>query len=209
MVDHFGHFFTFYSKNVKVQYTQLKNEVLSLLREKLSQDFSYHNVEHTQSMLEVAPEYAAYEGLQDHELELLMLAILFHDLGFISDWTAHVKKSAEMAGEAMTREGYSKEDVESVTDLIFATEMPQEPKNRLEKIICDVDLDYLGGDHYEERSELLFKEWLALGLIKDHNEWEEKEYQFLKHHRFHSAFGKKYRQPRLDQLIRQIESERA
>jgi len=42
--------------------------------------------------------------------------------------------------------------------MIMATKIPQSPKNLLEQIICDADLDYLGRERYEENSLLLLQE---------------------------------------------------
>ena len=37
-----------------------------------------------------------------------------------------------------------KKDIEIICGIIMATKIPQRPKNYLEEIICDADLNYLG-----------------------------------------------------------------
>ena len=39
------------------------------------------------------------------------------------------------------------------SQLILATKVPQKPKNKLEKIICDADLDYLGREDFDNISD--------------------------------------------------------
>ncbi|MDA0973125.1 MAG: hypothetical protein O2867_05255 [Bacteroidetes bacterium] len=40
----------------------------------------------------------------------------------------------------------------------MATKVPQEPKDHLARILCDADLDYLGGDDYDEIAGGLYQE---------------------------------------------------
>ena len=47
----------------------------------------------------------------------------------------------------------------------MATKVPQSPKNHLEEILCDCDLDYLGRDDFEKISNNLFSEWKEHGLV--------------------------------------------
>ena len=48
----------------------------------------------------------------------------------------------------MTQYGYSENHIKIVKGLINATRVSQNPKNHLEKILCDADLDYLGRSDY-------------------------------------------------------------
>lgn len=181
----------------------LQKEVFDLF-EQLNPVYTYHSFEHTESMLRTAENYVAHEGISTKDKELLMIAILFHDLGFIIDWKEHELIGAQMAEEAMKRKGYSSPDIERVRNTIIATQVPQAPHSLMEKIICDVDLDYLGRPDYEERSELLFQEWLALGVVKDKKEWQERELAFLENHNFHTSYGQQHRQPALDALVQRM-----
>lgn len=187
-------------------YQDLKTQVFEKLRNELPPVYQYHSFEHTQNMISVIPQYIEEYDLSDSEIEALHLAILFHDLGFTVDWKEHELRGSKMAEKAMTDKGYSAESIKLVQSLIMATKIPQTPHSDLEKLICDIDLDYLGRDDYFQRSELLFEEWLALGLIENRKDWEEKELKFLENHHFHSFFGINYRQPVLKKNLRKIQS---
>lgn len=185
----------------------LRKSVFEKLQNDLDDVYSYHSLEHTQAMLAAVPVYTKHQAISAQEIELLKIAILFHDLAFIKSTVDHENRGAEMAREAMNELGYSSQEITSVEKLIQVTKVPQKPTTIPERIICDIDLDYLGQPEYEERSELLFKEWLALGIIKNRAEWEKRELAFLQNHRFHSEFGLRYRQPVLEDHIKRIKAE--
>ena len=49
-----------------------------------------------------------------------------------------------MAKEELPKFGLSEKDIELICGMIMATKIPQNPKTKLEKIIADADLEYLG-----------------------------------------------------------------
>jgi hypothetical protein len=73
--------------------------------------------------------------------------------------------------------------------------MPHRPTNQLERIICDVDLDYLGRDNYKEVSELLFKELYENSMIDSREEWIKMQVDFLENHKFHTLYARNEREP--------------
>ena len=64
----------------------------------------------------------------------------------------------EYAQKFLPEYGYSKIQIEKISQLILATKVPQNPKNKLEKIICDADLDYLGREDFIYISDNFFRE---------------------------------------------------
>lgn len=185
----------------------LRQSVFEKLRNELDDVYAYHSLEHTEAMLAAVPSYTRNQDISNEEKELLIIAILFHDLGFIEGSVDHERRGAQMAKEAMKELDYSEHEIDIVARLLMATKVPQRPQSTAERIICDLDLDYLGLPEYEERSELLYKEWLALGIVKSKEEWEKRELAFLENHRFHSEFGLAHRQPVLEQHLERIRAE--
>lgn len=189
------------------RYQAIRTYALEKLQSELPEVLKYHSYEHTHRMLDLVEEYVSPYPFTAYELEMLRIAILFHDIGFIKHWKDHEDRSCEIARKVMERQDYKQKDIAFVERLIIATRMPQEPIDDLERVICDIDLDYLGRDNYFERSETLFEEWKALGLVKDRKEWKQKELDFLKNHEFHSIKGRELRQPILKRNISKILSE--
>ena len=68
--------------------------------------------------------------------------------------------------------------------MIQATKIPQEPKNILEEIIADADLDYLGRSDFYPISYSLFEELKSMEAIKTEDEWNRIQVNFLEQHHF-------------------------
>jgi uncharacterized protein len=74
---------------------------------------------------------------------------------------------------------------------ILATQMAQQPKNKVEQIICDADLLYLGTANFTEGSNQLREEWAnTINKIYTDREWYQLNIQFLKNHRFHLKYSR-------------------
>lgn len=185
-------------------YNKIRKKSLEILCTKLPNNLYYHGVHHTLNVLKVSNAYISREGIGSHEAKLLRLGVLLHDIGYAVSNFDHEAMSAQIAETLMSEFGFKKKDISIVKDLIMATKVPQHPKNMLEKIICDADLDYLGRDDFYNVSDLLYKELKADSKVTDLNSWNILQIQFLKKHKFHTAFARKYRQPKKEERIAEL-----
>lgn len=60
------------------------------------------------------------------------------------------------------------------------------PTDRLEQLMCDADLYYLGTNSFFERSEQLYDELKHLGKVKNKKEWQQTQINFLTSHKYYS-----------------------
>ena len=79
--------------------------------------------------------------------------------------------------------------------MIMATKMPQSPQNKVEAILADADLEYLGTDSVEEKAENLYKELQHLNPALTKSQWLKTQISFLQAHRYFTRFCKENRQP--------------
>lgn len=162
----------------------MKAYVLKELSEKLPENLYYHGVHHTVDVLTVTDRLAVQEKISPRETELVKVAALFHDSGFITTYHDHEDASCTMARATMPMFGYEPEFIEECCHIILATKMPQTPKNHLERILCDADLDYLGRDDYDSISDNLLKELKEYGYAGDEESWRLKQQSFLSNHSY-------------------------
>ena len=85
--------------------------------------------------------------------------------------------------------GYSKIQIEKISQLILATKVPQNPKNKLEKIICDADLDYLGREDFIYISDNFFRELKEKKIVKNKKEWDQIQINFIENHNYFTSFS--------------------
>jgi len=191
-------------------YRKLRKIAIELLKKGLSDKLSYHGYEHTMAVLKQVNFYIRYYNLSSHEAQLLRIATLFHDIGFVDTYKDHEEKSAELLKDYMNNLGCDPEDFQRIKGMIMATRLPQNPKNILEFIICDSDLDYLGRGHYYEIGETLYEEWKAYDMIGDRDQWLKIQINFLKAHSYHTEYAREKLQPgkekRIAELVSQLDS---
>ncbi|MDQ6891043.1 MAG: YitT family protein, partial [Bacteroidota bacterium] len=167
-----------------MQFEKAYSFLIQKLENELPKNLTYHNAGHTKDVVEAVNHLAASENISGYELMLLKTAALFHDSGLLETYKGHEEISCKMAKKWLPQFEYSEEDIEKICALIMATKMPQAPRSRLEEIICDADLFYLGTDSYEAKAEKLYKEMHQAGLIKNRNEWRHTETVFLQTHHY-------------------------
>jgi uncharacterized protein len=148
----------------------------------------YHNVAHTRDDVVPAVErLAAMEGLEGEALLVLRTAAYFHDIGFVEQGNGHEAIGARMAAQVLPRFGYTAAQIEIITGIIMATRLPQSPRNLLEEIAADADLDVLGRDDFLARNQDLRDEMAAFSEIMSDEEWYTSQWRFLRQHRYFTA----------------------
>jgi uncharacterized protein len=162
---------------------------------KLPDHLTYHNLDHTKYVLDKAIFLAQKSQVSAKDLELLKLAALFHDTGFIDNPKDHEEKGCKIA-ENYLSEAYSKEDMEKIFGMIMATKIPQSPTNHLEKILADADLEYLGTDRFEVIGQSLYRELKHFNPNYTDRAWDELQLVFLEKHHYHTQYCQLYREPK-------------
>ncbi len=185
----------FYTKLGLLKFEDLENFVLNKFEQELSKNLFYHNLKHTIDVTVQAEIIGKKEGVSDEDLLLLKTAALFHDSGFLRSYTDHELIGIQNANEILPKYGYSKNQIKKIGDMIFATKLPPKPKNKLEKIICDADLDYLGRVDFIPVSNNLFKELVSHKIIIDDiNEWNKTQIKFIENHQYFTNTAKNLRE---------------
>jgi len=175
-----------------------EKEATQLLKERLPVEFVYHNINHTNRVVDAAKEIIDHSTLTDDEIEILMISTWFHDVGYIDGCDDHETKSKAYASKFLKGKGVDDEQIEKVKDCIDATRVKKEPDNLMQKIIKDADSGHLASDDFEATSELLRQEWKLMD-IKDYDpdEWIDINIQMLSNiHRYHTSYAKENWQPK-------------
>ncbi len=171
-------------------------------------DFRYHNLRHSLDVLQAAERLASTENVSGKDLDLLRTAALFHDSGFIFQYICNEPVGCEIARQSLPEFGYDKSDIEKICCLIMATAIPQSPGNKLEQILCDADLDYLGRDDFEIIAETLREELKHRGREFTAKEWIAFQLDFMEKHKYFTEAARNLRdakkQENIDKLKRAL-----
>jgi HD superfamily phosphodiesterase len=171
-------------------FTEVRKFIFESFKKELSPQLVYHNFTHTEEVVNAAYEIGQAENISEKELEVLLLAAWFHDVGFIKSIENHEESSKEIATTYLKEINYPEALIDKVCKIIDVTKMPQNPTNLIEKIICDADLFHLGTENFRERSNLLRSEWESCN--KKHYsdiEWIEQNEKFIGKHTFFTDYA--------------------
>jgi len=176
-----------------MDYLGAKKFILEKLDAELSQDLFYHGVHHTLDVLNICTELSIKEKVGAYDTILLKTAALYHDSGFTETTKGHEAIGCAIARKNLPRFNYSEAEIERICGMIMATKIPQSPKNKLEEIICDADLDYLGRTDFYSIGNTLFEELKVLGVLSTVEAWNAIQVKFLTAHRYFTETNKKRR----------------
>lgn len=191
---------------ISAAYSTIRHSILNKLAVGLAPNLYYHCVEHTIDVLTQAERMAKIENLTDDEIYRLQLACLYHDSGFLTTYTAHEIAGCDFARKELTRFGVTDTDIRIICGMIMATHIPQTPLTRLEEIICDADLDYLGREDFSLISHNLFRELHARQMIKSEQEWNLVQINFFRQHSYFTDATNKLRGPLKSKHLAMIEA---
>jgi class 3 adenylate cyclase/HD superfamily phosphodiesterase len=177
-----------------IRFDDLEEHVMNILEEKLPRNLYYHNLKHTIDVTVQVELIGRGEGITDEELLLLKTAALFHDTGFINTYKDHEEAGVLLAKSILPNYDYTQEQIDAIEKIIMVTKLPPKPKNLLQQIICDADLDYLGRVDFIPVSGNLFRELTEHKIIQDDiNKWNEIQITFIEKHQYFTETAKRLR----------------
>ncbi len=127
---------------------ELQHYIFALLQTELPPHLYYHNLDHTQYVMNATLQLAMAEQVLSEDIPLLMTAALMHDVGFTETVKNHEEKSCEIARKILPSYEFDEPAIKTVCELIIETKLPQQADTPLAQILCDADLYYLGTDHF-------------------------------------------------------------
>jgi class 3 adenylate cyclase len=189
-----------------IQFTDIQEIILDKLEKELPPYLFYHNVKHTVDVVTEVELIGWAEGCNDEEILLLKTAALFHDVGHTVSYDDHEYHGTLIAREMLPSYGYTQEQIETICSIIRSTKLPPKPRNLLEEIICDSDLDYLGRSDFIPVSNTLFEELKAQNKMKSLNEWNKLQVKFISGHQYFTKTARRLREVNKQMQIRRIQS---
>ena len=189
--------------------------IRDLFKEELPVGIKFHDANHTlhpeRGVVAIANRIALSEKISDHDRELLVAAAYFHDTGYIREYEKNEPIAARMAGRILKLMGYKPKEIETIQKMILATDLAREPKTRIEKILCDADLDNLGREDFFKLDAKLREGRRIRGLdVSDDAKWYKGTLSVIQNHKYYTSSQKKLReegkQKNIKKLIKKLET---
>lgn len=187
-----------------VRLGDLEEFVLEKLEQGLPKNLYYHNLKHTVDVFTQVELIGRSENVSKEDMLLLRTAALFHDMGHLIDYATHEEMSVKMAHEILPSYGYSAQQIARIAELIMATKLPPAPKNLLEEIMCDADLDYLGRPDFIPVSNALYKELHEHGMVGSMHDWNSLQIKFIQNHQYFTKTARRLRNVNKDVQLQNL-----
>jgi len=167
-----------------IHYRKAEKYIVERLEKELPENLHYHDLRHTTDVCAAVERLALMEGIEGDDIFILKTAALYHDAGFVHQYANNEDIGADLAQEVLPRFGYTQEQIDKIRGLIHATKVPQKPQTHLQQIICDADLDYLGGDEFHPIADKLKRELMERDIVTSDKQWDELQVKFLEAHTY-------------------------
>ncbi len=175
------------------EYAQLRTDVEEYVRglyhEKETPELLYHNLIHTEAVVQHAQELGIAEEIDSRSFAILWVAAWFHDVGQLDGQPPQGHEERSVAAMRLFFENHSVPDeqfLDEVEGCILATKMPQRPTNLLEGMMCDADTYHFGTPYFKETNKAVKAELKARGLADWTKDWTAKTVDLLETHTFFS-----------------------
>lgn len=165
--------------------------VRTLLKKQLKPDHCYHNLAHTQAVVESTRLLSSRHEISSEESELLEIAAWFHDTGFVNTYEDHEKEGQIIARDFLSKLSLAEEKIITIERLIMATRVGHEPIDQLEMIIRDADLSNLGRADYLAVLTGLRHEWeIFRNEFHKDRAWYKLNHTFVSNYKYHTDLAK-------------------
>lgn len=158
--------------------------------ENLAPEMTYHTADHTKRVLQAVNIIGENEKLSDDDMLLVSLSAWFHDVGYVTKPDDHETESAKIAESFLSERNVEPEKIDIIKEAILATRLPQSPKSKIARILCDADMSHLAAPDYFEQAELLRveKKWLLHTQIPK-TDFHHGSVLLFSNHNYHTNYG--------------------
>lgn len=189
--------------------SEVQTYVEDLFKRFQNNNLLYHNLAHTQSVVQRSYEIFDACLISEKELPELIAAAWFHDTGQLFGAPLdHEERSVVIMKDYFEKEQHFSENIDSVANCIIATIVPQKPHTLLQEIICDADTYNLGTEDFIKTDARLKREMELRNNLPVHD-WDRHTLNLLLEHEFFTPYCRRLlnegKQQNIDILIKRIQ----
>lgn len=178
--------------DTNIIYKKAESFVTDLFKKNTDNKLLFHNLQHTETVVERTKEIAAHYSLSDNDMLVLYVAAWFHDTGhlYTPGFKNHEEKSVEVMKKFMSGFNNEKELISDIESCILSTKMPRNPSTLLQEIICDADTYHFGTKDFKITNKECHEEYNLREKNVSDLQWNEGTLEMLNEHRFYTSYCK-------------------
>ncbi len=198
----------FFTKLQLLRLSDLEDLVFESILNNLPEYIHYHTLKIAQKVYDQAFLLCRAEEVDQDDRLLIRTAALFLNTGLTQAYNNFENRSAVICREILPDYQYSEKQIDQICNLILATKLPFDPQNRLEKILIDAKMDFIGRPSYSTKIKLLHQELNEAGIKINGQQFKNKQLELLFEFEFYTLSAQRLREVKSTDQISIIEQER-
>jgi class 3 adenylate cyclase len=184
----------FFLKLQLLRLGDLEDIVFDDILTKLPKSIHFHRPEHARKVYNHSFLLCSSEEIEQEARLLVRTAALMLFTGLIQDYHNFESRSTVTCREILPDLSYSEKQIDQICNLILATKTPFKPNNRLERILIDARMDYIGWPDYTRVIKDLFKELTAAGSNINGQQFKKQQQELLFNFEFYTVAAQRLRE---------------
>ena len=172
------------------------------LEEKVFQDIlrdlpaylHFHNLDYAKKIYDQSFLLCRSEEMEQEDRLLIRTAALMLFTGLTQAYQNFENRSSVITREILPEFGYSETQIDQISNLILATKMPFEPSSKLDTILIDARMEYLGWPDYTDQIKRLYQELKEAGSKINGQQFKKHQLELLYKFEFYTLAAKRLRE---------------
>jgi predicted metal-dependent HD superfamily phosphohydrolase len=172
-------------------YKKIEHYVTGLYNTLQDDTLVFHNLKHTQNVVDRTKEIAGHYHVNEKEMLILYTAAWFHDTGYLfTEAAKHEEMSVDIMKKFMADHSAEPEMIDEIDKCIMATKSPRNPVNLLQQIICDADTYNLGTKEFKDTNKRVMEEQQLKGIPTNKIDFNKGTIKMMQLHQFYTTYCK-------------------
>jgi hypothetical protein len=198
----------FFIKLQLLRLGDLEERILEGILKDLPETLHFHTISHARKVYEQSYLLCRAEETEQEDRLLVRTAALMFFTGLTQSFSNFENRSVVIARDILPDFKYSETQIDQICNLILATKIPFQPHNRLEMILIDAKMEYVGRSDYLDQIRLLYKEVTANGLKINGQQFKNQQLEILYNFEFFTIGGQRLREIPGEEQMSRLEQER-
>ena len=198
----------FFMKLQLLRLDDLEEKIFEEIIQNFPESFHFHGPEFVKKVYDRSFLLCRSEEIEQEDRLLVRTAALMLFTGLIQDYHQFENRSIVICREILPGFSYTEVQIDRICNLIMATKMPFKPVNRLEKILIDARMEYLGRPDYTENIKLLYKELRENGSKINGQQFKKQQLELLYEFQYFTTAASRLREVSGQKQMSNLEKER-
>jgi adenylate cyclase len=197
----------FFLKVQLLRMRDLESKVFNDLLDEHPGTFHFHTRDHIRQIFNQTELLCRAENIAEEDTLLTLSASLLIYVGLSDSYERSENKSVDMAREILPEFYYSEKQIDTICNLILSTKKPYEPQNKLESILIDAKMEYLGRPDFSKSIKLLYLELKSNERAVPMQKLVKEQISILRDFAYFTVAGQRLREVSGEDQIKNLESE--